>query len=70
MNQFSGGEKENTWLSSERDGESSVTNSNCSGVRILVKYVGNVCEGLKMPLIDTLLLPWVYTKPGLGHGPP
>ena len=42
MNQFSGGEKENTWLSSERDGESSVTKSNCSGVRILVKYVGNV----------------------------
>ena len=35
MNQFSGGEKENTWLSSERDGESSVTNSNCSGVRML-----------------------------------
>lgn len=42
MNQFSGGEKENTWLSSERDGESSVTNRNYSGVRILVKYVGNV----------------------------
>ena len=41
MNQFSG-EKENTWLSSERDGESSVANSNCSGVRIPVKYVGNV----------------------------
>ena len=50
MNQFSGGEKENTWLSSEKYGESSVTNSNCSGLRMLACWERDV-KILKWPFL-------------------